>query len=110
MGPMLFGMVEGGRSRSRARKAAHRDNRIRLRQGAYYLRHNLETDYEIISIDAMGVGDKAVLDWLPRAQFVDLVPGSFSETSWAGIGTPGANRLIWVRLSHSVHLLPAAST
>ena len=65
-------------------------------KGAYYLRQNLEKDYEIVSIHAMGVGDKAALELAPQGifkAFVDLVPGAFSEHLLGGNRDAGPNRL-----------------
>jgi uncharacterized protein (UPF0261 family) len=65
-------------------------------RGAYQLRQILESDYEIISIHAMGVGDKAALDLAPQGvfkAFVDLVPGSFSEHLLGGNRDAGPDRL-----------------
>jgi uncharacterized protein (UPF0261 family) len=65
-------------------------------KGAHYIRQNLESDYEIISIHAMGVGDKAALDLAPQGvfkAFVDLVSGSFSEHLLGGNRDAGPERL-----------------
>jgi uncharacterized protein (UPF0261 family) len=65
-------------------------------KGAYYIRQNLESDYEIVSIHAMGVGDKAALELAPQGvfkAFVDLVPGAFSEHLLGGNRDAGPDRL-----------------
>jgi uncharacterized protein (UPF0261 family) len=51
-------------------------------KGAHYIREILEKDYDLVSFHATGLGDKAVLDMVPRgvfSAFVDLVPGAFSD-------------------------------
>jgi len=65
-------------------------------RGAYYLREILDGDYEIVSIHAMGIGDKAALDLAPQGvfkAFVDLVPGAFSEHLLGGNRDAGPDRL-----------------
>jgi uncharacterized protein (UPF0261 family) len=65
-------------------------------RGAYYIRQNLESDYEIVSIHAMGVGDKAALELAPQGvfkAFIDLVPGAFSEHLLGGNRDAGPERL-----------------
>jgi uncharacterized protein (UPF0261 family) len=65
-------------------------------KGAFYIRQNLESDYEIVSIHAMGVGDKAALELAPQGvfkAFVDLVPGAFSEHLLGGNRDAGPDRL-----------------
>ena len=65
-------------------------------KGAYHLRQILEEDYEIVSIHAMGIGDKAALDLAPQGvfkAFVDLVPGAFSEHLLGGNRDAGPDRL-----------------
>ncbi len=64
--------------------------------GAYHIREILDGDYEIVSIHAMGVGDKAALDLAPQGvfkAFVDLVPGAFSEHLLGGNRDAGPDRL-----------------
>lgn len=93
----ISGMVEGGPISLEGEKPS-----IGLTEfgycdkGAYYIRQNLERDYEIISIHAMGVGDKAALDLAPQGvfeAFIDLVSGSFSEHLLGGNRDAGPDRL-----------------
>jgi uncharacterized protein (UPF0261 family) len=65
-------------------------------QGAYRIRERLQGGYEIVSIHAMGIGDKAALELAPQGifkAFVDLVPGSFSENLLGGNRDAGPHRL-----------------
>jgi len=65
-------------------------------KGAYYIRELLQKDFEIVSIHAMGMGDRAALDLTPRGvftAFVDLMPGSFSEYVLGGNRDAGPDRL-----------------
>lgn len=65
-------------------------------QGAYRIRQILEPDFEIVSIHAMGTGDKAALDLTPQGVFrgfIDLMPGSFSEHLLGGNRDAGPHRL-----------------
>ena len=65
-------------------------------KGAHYLREILQEDFEIVSIHAMGMGDKAALDLTPQGvftAFVDLMPGSFSEHVLGGNRDAGPDRL-----------------
>jgi len=51
-------------------------------RGAQYLREVLEGEYDMVSFHATGIGDKPVLELVPRghfAGFIDLVPGAFSD-------------------------------
>ena len=55
-----------------------------------------QDDYEIVSIHAMGVGDRAALDLAPQGiftAFIDLVPGLFSEHLLGGNRDAGPDRL-----------------
>ncbi len=65
-------------------------------RGAYHLREILQEEFDIVSIHAMGVGDRAALDLTPQGvftAFVDLVPGSFSEHVLGGNRDAGPDRL-----------------
>jgi uncharacterized protein (UPF0261 family) len=65
-------------------------------QGAYHLREILQKDFDIVSIHAMGMGDRAALDLVPQGvfeAFVDLMPGSFSEHVLGGNRDAGPDRL-----------------
>jgi uncharacterized protein (UPF0261 family) len=65
-------------------------------KGAHYVRETLAEDFEIVSIHAMGMGDRAALDLTPQgvfAAFVDLMPGSFSEHVLGGNRDAGPDRL-----------------
>jgi uncharacterized protein (UPF0261 family) len=65
-------------------------------KGAYYIREILQKDFEIVSIHAMGMGDRAALDLTPQGvftAFVDLMPGSFSEHVLGGNRDAGPDRL-----------------
>jgi uncharacterized protein (UPF0261 family) len=65
-------------------------------KGAYYLRQILQNDFDIVSIHAMGVGDKAALDLVPQGAFkafVALMPGAFSEHILGGNRDAGPDRL-----------------
>ena len=85
------------RARSRARKPSIGITEFGYcDKGAYYLRQKLESDYEIVSIHAIGIGDKAALELAPQGvfdAFVDLVPGSFSEHLLGGNRDAGPDRL-----------------
>ncbi|MBN1630577.1 MAG: Tm-1-like ATP-binding domain-containing protein [Thermoleophilia bacterium] len=65
-------------------------------KGAYHIREILQKDFEIVSIHAMGMGDRAALDLTPQGvftAFVDLMPGSFSEHVLGGNRDAGPDRL-----------------
>jgi uncharacterized protein (UPF0261 family) len=66
-------------------------------KGAHYIREILEKDYELVSIHATGVGDKAAMDLVPQGifkAFIDLVPGAFTEHLLGGNrGVVGPGRL-----------------
>jgi uncharacterized protein (UPF0261 family) len=65
-------------------------------KGAGYIRQILGQQYEIVSIHATGVGDKAALELAPQGifgGFIDLVPGAFSEHLLGGNRTAGPDRL-----------------
>ena len=65
-------------------------------QGAYHLRQALGSDFEVVSIHAMGTGDRAALDLVPQGAFegfIDLMPGSFSEHLLGGNRDAGPDRL-----------------
>jgi uncharacterized protein (UPF0261 family) len=91
-------MAEGGR------KAAPEGDRPTVAvtefgycdKGAHYVREALAEDFEIVSIHAMGMGDRAALDLTPQGvftAFVDLMPGSFSEHVLGGNRDAGPDRL-----------------
>lgn len=65
-------------------------------KGAGYIRQALSGDFEIVSIHATGIGDRAALDLTPQGlfkAFIDLVPGAFSEHLLGGNRTAGPDRL-----------------
>ncbi len=66
-------------------------------KGAHYIRELLETDFEVVSIHATGLGDQAAMELVPQGifkAFIDLVPGAFSEYLLGGNrGTSGPDRL-----------------
>jgi uncharacterized protein (UPF0261 family) len=93
----ISGMVEGGFASLEGEKPSIAVTEFGYcDKGAYYIRQILEGDYEIVSIHAMGVGDRAALDLAPQGvfkAFVDLVPGAFSEHLLGGNRDAGPNRL-----------------
>jgi uncharacterized protein (UPF0261 family) len=93
----ISGMVEGGpASLEGGRPSVGVTEFGYCEKGAHYLREILQEDFEIVSIHAMGVGDKAALDLVPQGAFkafVDLMPGSFSEHILGGNRDPGPGRL-----------------
>ena len=107
----ISGMVEGGPLSLEGEKPSIAVTEFGYcDQGAYHIRQILEDDYEIVSIHAMGVGDKAALDLAPQGvfkAFVDLVPGSFSEHLLGGNRDAGPDRLdVAVDSVHPLYLLP----
>ncbi|MBN1566904.1 MAG: Tm-1-like ATP-binding domain-containing protein [Acidobacteria bacterium] len=66
-------------------------------KGAHYIREMLETDFEIVSFHATGLGDQAAMELVPQGifkAFIDLVPGAFSEYLLGGNrGISGPGRL-----------------
>ena len=66
-------------------------------KGAHHIREILKRDYELVSIHATGVGDKAAMDLAPQGifkAFIDLVPGAFAEHLLGGNrGVAGPGRL-----------------
>ncbi len=93
----ISGMVEGGPASLEGEKPSIAMTEFGYcDKGAYHIREILEGDYEIVSIHAMGVGDKAALDLAPQGvfkAFVDLVPGAFSEHLLGGNRDAGPDRL-----------------
>jgi uncharacterized protein (UPF0261 family) len=93
----ISGMVEGGPASLEGDKPSIAVTEFGYcDKGAYHIREILEADYEIVSIHAMGVGDKAALDLTPQGvfkAFVDLVPGAFSEHLLGGNRDAGPDRL-----------------
>ena len=93
----ISGMVEGGpRSLEGDRPSLAVTEFGYCDRGAYHIRQALQNDYEIVSIHAMGIGDKAALDLTPEGAFkafVDLVPGAFSEHLLGGNRDAGPHRL-----------------
>jgi len=93
----VSGMVEGGRtSLEKGRPSVAVTEFGYVDKGAHYLREILEEHFDVVSIHAMGVGDRAALDLVPRGvfeAFVDLMPGSFSEHVLGGNRDPGPGRL-----------------
>ena len=93
----ISGMVEGGPASLEGDKPSVAVTEFGYcDKGAYHIREILGGDYEIVSIHAMGVGDKAALDLAPQGIFtalVDLVPGAFSENLLGGNRDAGPDRL-----------------
>ena len=93
----VSGMVEGGPASLEGDKPSVAVTEFGYcDKGAYQIREILGGDYEIVSIHAMGVGDKAALDLAPQdvfAALVDLVPGAFSENLLGGNRDAGPDRL-----------------
>jgi uncharacterized protein (UPF0261 family) len=93
----ISGMVEGGpASLEGGRPAVAVTEFGYVDKGAYHLREILQKDFDIVSIHAMGVGDRAALDLVPRGAFkafVDLMPGAFSEHILGGNRDAGPGRL-----------------
>jgi uncharacterized protein (UPF0261 family) len=93
----VSGMVEGGPASLEGDKPSVAVTEFGYcDKGAYHIREILGGDYEIVSIHAMGVGDKAALDLAPQGVFtalVDLVPGAFSENLLGGNRDAGPDRL-----------------
>jgi uncharacterized protein (UPF0261 family) len=93
----ISGMVEGGPASMEGERPSIAVTEFGYcDKGAYHIREILEGTYEIVSIHAMGVGDKAALDLTPQgvfSAFVDLVPGAFSEHLLGGNRDAGPDRL-----------------
>ena len=93
----ISGMVEGGPASLEGEKPSIAVTEFGYCDaGAHHIREILGTDYEIVSIHAMGIGDKAALDLAPQGAFkafVDLVPGAFSEHLLGGNRDAGPDRL-----------------
>ena len=65
-------------------------------KGAHYVRDLLETDYDLVSFHATGLGDRAAVDLVSQGffeAFIDLVPASFSEYLFGGNRASGPDRL-----------------
>jgi uncharacterized protein (UPF0261 family) len=79
----ISGMVEGGPISLEGEKPSLAVTEFGYcDRGAGYIRQALAEDYEIVSIHATGIGDRAALDLAPQGMFrafIDLVPGAFSE-------------------------------
>ena len=93
----ISGMVEGGPVSLEGEKPSLAVTEFGYcDRGAGYIRQALADDYEIVSIHATGVGDRAALDLAPQGMFnafIDLVPGAYSEHLLGGNRTAGPNRL-----------------
>ena len=93
----VSGMVEGGRtSLEGGRPSVAVTEFGYVDKGAHYLREILEEQFDVVSIHAMGMGDRAALDLVPQGvfeAFVDLMPGSFSEHVLGGNRDAGPDRL-----------------
>ena len=93
----ISGMVEGGPHSLEGDKPSIAVTEFGYcDRGAYHIREALEADFEIVSIHAMGIGDKAALDLTPQGVFqgfIDLVSGSFSEHLLGGNRDAGPDRL-----------------
>ncbi len=65
-------------------------------KGAHYVRELLESEYNMISFHATGIGEKAAVDLVGQGlfeAFVDLVPAGFSEYLLGGNRAAGPDRL-----------------
>ncbi len=65
-------------------------------KGAHYVREALKSEYEVVSLLATGLGDRALLDLTKQGYFrafIDLVPCSFSEYLLGGNRASGPDRL-----------------
>ena len=93
----ISGMVEGDRtSLEGGRPSVAVTEFGYVDKGAHYLREILEEQFDVVSIHAMGMGDRAALDLVPQGvfeAFVDLMPGSFSEHVLGGNRDAGPDRL-----------------
>jgi uncharacterized protein (UPF0261 family) len=94
----ITGMVEAGRVPRREKKTSIAITEFGFcDKGAHYVRELLETDFEVVSIHATGLGDQAAMELVPQGifkAFIDLVPGAFSEYLLGGNrGTSGPDRL-----------------
>jgi uncharacterized protein (UPF0261 family) len=93
----IAGMVEGtGTSADRGRAAVAVTEFGYVDKGAHHLREILEERFDVVSIHAMGMGDRAALDLVPQGvfeAFIDLMPGSFSEHVLGGNRDAGPDRL-----------------
>jgi uncharacterized protein (UPF0261 family) len=94
----IAGMVEGvDVSVSGERPAVAVTEFGYMDRGAHHLREILEEQrFDVVSIHAMGMGDRAALDLVPQGvfeAFVDLMPGSFSEHVLGGNRDAGPDRL-----------------
>jgi uncharacterized protein (UPF0261 family) len=94
----ISGMVEAGTAEKQEKKPSIAITEFGFcDKGAHYIREALETDYEIVSFHATGLGDQAAMDIVPQGlfeAFIDLVPGAFSEYLLGGNrGTSGPDRL-----------------
>jgi uncharacterized protein (UPF0261 family) len=93
----ISGMAEGARASMGGGKPSVAVTEFGyVDKGAYHLREVLQEDFEIVSIHAMGMGDRAALDLVPQGvftAFVDLMPGSFSEHILGGNRDAGPDRL-----------------
>jgi uncharacterized protein (UPF0261 family) len=93
----ISGMVEGDRtSLEGGRPSVAVTEFGYVDKGAHYLREILEEQFDVVSIHAMGMGDRAALDLVPQGvfeAFVDLMPGSYSEHVLGGNRDAGPDRL-----------------
>ncbi len=94
----ISGMVEGDRVSLQEEKPSIAITEFGFcDKGAHYIREILEKEYNLVSFHATGLGDKAILDLVPRGifgAFIDLVPGAFSECLLGGNrGIAGPDRL-----------------
>jgi uncharacterized protein (UPF0261 family) len=105
----VSGMVEGGPASLQGEKPSLAVTEFGYcDRGAYYIREALQDDYEIVSIHAMGIGDKAALDLTPQGvfkAFIDLVPGAFSEHLLGGNRDAGPDRLDVAATLHIPYIL-----
>jgi uncharacterized protein (UPF0261 family) len=94
----ISGMVEGGGFSLKEDKPSVAITEFGFcDKGAHHIREILQSDYELVSIHATGVGDKAAMELVPQGvfkAFLDLVPGAFSEHLLGGNrGVVGPGRL-----------------
>jgi uncharacterized protein (UPF0261 family) len=97
----ISGMVEGRGSSSAAQRHRQQPSIAVTEfgfcdQGAHFIRERLETEYEVVSFHATGLGDRSFVELVRQGLFegaIDLVPGSFSEWLLGGNRPSGEDRL-----------------
>ena len=111
----ISGMVEGGPVSLEGEKPSLAVTEFGYcDRGAGYIRQALADDYEIVSIHATGVGDRAALDLAPRGcsgRSSTSCPGPSASISWAAIAPPDRTGWTWPWTCPSpMSSVPAAST